>query len=115
MYATAGRLRCGACLLALAVGLLGQHLQAAEVVPPPAAKRNPVILEHHGIRHTDDYAWLLTSRLEQVLERPEALEKPMRAHLEPESRYAQSALAPNRSLERRLAAEWRGGVSPGEE
>jgi oligopeptidase B len=97
--------------LALAVGLLAHHVQAAELPRPPMAKRNPVTLEQHGIRRTDDYAWLRTARPQQVLERPEALEQPIRAHLEAESRYARGALAPNRVLERRLLAEMRGRIS----
>src|SRR5262245_28040050 len=54
-------------------------------VHPPLAARKPVAAEHHGIHRSDDYAWLRTARLEQVLWRPEALEKPIKAHLETEN------------------------------
>ena len=97
--------------MALSVCFFAQPSVHAAELRPPAAARRPVTVEHHGIHHTDDYAWLRTARLEQVLERPEALERPIRAHLEAENRYARSALAPNRALERRLLAEMRGRVS----
>ena len=100
---------------ALAVGLLVQQAVAAERPPPPVAERRPVTVEHHGIPHTDDYAWLRTKRLEQVLERPDALEPAIRTHLEAEIRYARSLLAPNRALERRLLAEMRGRINQRDE
>ena len=67
--------------------------------------------EHHGIAHTDDYAWLKTEKPEEILEQPETLEDPIRAHLDAESAYARAVLAPNRALERRLVAEMRGRLS----
>jgi oligopeptidase B len=82
---------------------------------PPLAARRPVTFEHHGIQHGDDYAWLRTAKLEQVLERPEALEEPIRAHLEAENAYARTVLASNRALERRLAVEMRARLSDREQ
>ena len=78
---------------------------------PPMAERRPVTTRYHGIGHTDDYAWLMTARFEEVLQNPEALEPPIRAHLAAEISYAKSVLAPNRVLERRLLAEMRGRTS----
>src|SRR3990172_1191599 len=75
--------------LALALVLLPQHWsEAAERLRPPVAERKPVTLQHHGITFMDDYAWMRTQKLEEVLQRPEALEEPIRQHLEAESRYA---------------------------
>ena len=72
--------------LALALVLLPQQPAVAEEPPrPPVAERKPVTSEHHGIALTDDYAWLQTEKLEEVLQNPEALEEPIRRHLEAES------------------------------
>ena len=99
-------------VLGFAAALLSQQLAGAEGPPaPPVAERKPVTSEHHGIAHVDEYAWLQTEKLEEVLQRPEALEEPIRRHLEAESQYARAMLAPNRALERRLVAEMRGRVS----
>ena len=102
-----------ALALGFAVGLLSQQqIVGAETPPvPPVAERKPVTSEYHSIPLVDDYAWLQTDKLEEVLQRPEALEEPIRKHLEAESHYARAVLAPNRSLERRLVAEMRGRVS----
>ena len=86
--------------------------QAAEPVKPPVTKRATVTTEHHGIAHTDDYAWLKSGRPEDILEEPETLESPIRAHLDAEGAYARAILGPNRTLERRLVAEMRGRLSP---
>ena len=95
-----------------ALGLLAVPAVAAEAPPPPVAERRPVTSEHHGIAITDDYAWLRTSKLEAVLARPEALEAPIRKHLDAEARYARAVLAGNRNLERQLLGEMKGRVSP---
>src|SRR5436190_3243225 len=97
--------------LALAASLIAQQGVAEEPPRPPMAERMPVTSEHHGIAHTDDYAWLQTEKLEEVLQHPEALEEPIRKHLEAEGLYARAMLAPNRALERRLVAEMRARVS----
>ena len=86
--------------------------QAAEPVKPPVTKRATVTTEHHGIAHTDDYAWLKSGKPEDILEEPETLESPIRAHLDAEGAYARAILGPNRALERRLVAEMRGRLSP---
>jgi oligopeptidase B len=103
--------RTAAAVLAVACVTVHQA-PAADAPRPPAAERRPVSVEHHGITLTDDYAWLRTARLEELLERPEVLEPEIRAHLEAESRYAEAMLAPNRALERRLVAEMRARISP---
>jgi oligopeptidase B len=97
--------------LALAASLIAQQALAEEPPRPPVAERTPVTSEHHGIAHTDDYAWLQTEKLEEVLQRPEALEEPIRKHLEAESQYARAMLGPNRALERRMVAEMRARIS----
>jgi oligopeptidase B len=96
---------------ALAIVLPAQRAPAVDQPHPPVTERRPVTVERHGIRRTDDYAWLRTGQLEEVLERPEALERSIRAHLEAEGRYAGKLLAPNQQLERELVAEMRGRLS----
>ena len=87
--------------MALGLALLAQPVEA-EAPRPPVAKRIPVTVEHHGISHTDDYAWLQTENLEGVLQRPETLHDPIRRHLEAEDHYARAMLALNGELERQL-------------
>jgi oligopeptidase B len=90
-------------------------LAHARELRPPVAQRRPVVAEHHGVRHSDDYGWLRTGKLEQVLQRPEALEKPILAYLEAENAYARNVLAPNGALERQLLTEMRGRLNLAEQ
>src|SRR5262245_49748709 len=97
--------------LALVIPVLTQQSSAVERPRPPTAERKPVTMERHGLTLTDDYAWLRTEKLEELLEKPDILEPEIRKHLEAESRYAKAILAPNRALERRLVGEMRARVS----
>ena len=99
----------------LAFGLLAPPVSAVDRPSPPVTERRPVMVETHGVRRTDEYGWLRSEEYETMLERPEALERAIRAHLEAENRYARSVLAPNRELERRLIAEMRGRMSQNDE
>jgi oligopeptidase B len=101
---------CLGAVMALGLALLASRVEA-EAPRPPAAKRIPVTVEHHGISHTDDYAWLQTENLEGVLQRPETLHDPIRRHLEAEDHYARAMLASHGELERQLVAEMRGRIS----
>ena len=91
----------------VAVGFLEHAALATELPSPPVAERRPVTTQHHGIRLTDDYAWLRTAEPEEVVEDPAALEARIRAYLNAESDYARAMLAPNDALERQLVAEMR--------
>jgi oligopeptidase B len=95
----------------LAIGFPDHFSLAAEPPSPPIAERRPVTTQHHGIRLTDDYAWLKTEDPEEVVGEPAALEARIRAYLDAENAYAHAMLAPNRALERQLAAEMRGRLS----
>jgi oligopeptidase B len=87
----------------------------ARELRPPAAERRPVVAEHHGVHHSDDYAWLRTAKLDEVLQHPEALERPIMTYLEAENAYARNVLAPNRALQRQLLTEMRGRLRPTEQ
>src|SRR5262249_34206915 len=86
-------------------------LRAGPSVAPPGAERKPVSTETHGITRTDDYGWLRTARLEELLKRPGVLGPRVPRHLQAAERYARAMLAPNRALERRLVAEMRARIS----
>jgi oligopeptidase B len=95
----------------LAIGFPEHFSLAVEPPPPPVAERRPVTSQHHGIRLTDDYAWLRTEDPEEVVGEPAVLEARIRAYLDAENAYAHAMLAPNRPLEDQLAAEMRGRLS----
>src|SRR5262245_63363884 len=92
----------------LAIGFLEYSSLAAEPPSPPVAQRRPVTTHHHGIRLTDDYAWLRTEDPEEVVEEPAALEARMRAYLDAENAYAHAMLATNRAIETKIAHELQG-------
>src|SRR5262245_44865039 len=92
----------------LAIGFPEVSSLASEPPSPPVAERRPVTTRHHGVRLTDDYAWLRTEDPEEVVGEPATLEARIRADLEAEHAYAGAMTAPNRALERRLAGAVRG-------
>ena len=87
--------------------------QAAEPVKPPVTKRATVTTEHHGIAHTDDYAWLKT---DEAGGDPRASPRRWRARSAPISTPRAPMPAPCwRPIARSSAAWWRrcAGVSAG--
>ena len=70
------------------------HVTAS--VPPPAAARRPRVLEQHGVRRTDDYAWLADVNAPAVLE-----------HLAAERRHYEDATADLEPRRQALVAEMR--------
>jgi oligopeptidase B len=89
------------CLPALSAG------EADAGRRPPMAERKSVTTRNHGIMRTDDYAWLMTARFEDVMHNSAALESTIATHLAAETSYVNGVLAPNRALERRLLAQMR--------
>src|SRR5262245_58387932 len=64
------RLSVGVMLGLALAPLMSLQLAGAGAPPaPPVAERRPVTAEHHGIAHVDEYAWLQTQKLEEVLQR----------------------------------------------
>lgn len=61
---------------------------------PPVAERRPVILERHGERLEDPYAWLRARE-----------DAAVRAYLEAENAYAEAVLAPTKPLQEQLYQE----------
>jgi oligopeptidase B len=102
-------------VVALLVALLSIRPLAAETPRSPVAERKPVTKKHFGVTLTDDYAWMRTRNLEVLLQKPEALEAPIRRHLDAEARYARAVLAPNRELEQQLLAEMKARVRQDDE
>ncbi len=78
-------------------GQLGQQ--------PPLARRQPVTTTHHGIAITDEYAWLRADNWQEVMRNPSVLDPDIRAYLEAENAYTESALADTTELQETLFAE----------
>ncbi|RXF72906.1 S9 family peptidase [Hansschlegelia zhihuaiae] len=77
---------------------------------PPRAERRPHVVEIHGVRLEDPFAWLRAENWREAIRRPEVLPSDIRAHLEAENAYAASLLDPLDGLKTRLVAEMRGRI-----
>ena len=81
----------------------------AAVSPPIAAKRSAVV-ERHGVRFEDEYAWLRDPQWQEVMKDPEALDRDIRAYLEAENAYTEATLAPIKALREKLYEEMRARI-----
>jgi len=77
---------------------------------PPRAEARPVTLENHGIRRTDEYAWLRADNWQDVMRDPDVLDADIRAYLEAENDYQKEMMAPTEALQETLFAEMRGRI-----
>ena len=77
---------------------------------PPIAPRRPRTVSLHGHERTDDYAWLKDPDWRQVMKTPDVLDADIRAYLEAENAFTESALAPADALGRALFDELKGRI-----
>ena len=77
---------------------------------PPQAKIAPQTFETHGVRRTDNYAWLRSKRWQEVMQNPKLLEADIRSYLEAENAYQESVMKPTKQLQEMLYSEMRGRI-----
>ncbi|MFC3691943.1 S9 family peptidase [Chenggangzhangella methanolivorans] len=82
----------------------------APTVEPPRAEKRPHVVEVHGRRLEDPYAWLKAENWREALRDPKTLPTDIRAYLEAENAYAATLLGPLEDLKKRLVAEMRGRI-----
>ena len=59
---------------------------------PPLAPTSPVTQTHHGITHSDDYAWLRADNWQEVMREPSRLAADIRSYLEAENTYLEETV-----------------------
>jgi oligopeptidase B len=77
---------------------------------PPVAEKRPAASVHHGVEVTDEYAWLRASNWQDVMRDPGVLDPQIRAYLDAENAYTQTALEDTSLLQAELFAEMRGRI-----
>ena len=80
-------------------------------VPAPRPARKPRLSTHHGIEISDPYAWLRDNDWQEAIDDLNLIDPPIRAHLEAENAYTDTALAGTSALRDRLQAEFRGRIA----
>ena len=76
----------------------------------PAAKRVPTQSVWHGMIKRDDYKWLKAANWQEVMHKPEALPKDIRAYLEAENRFFKASMADTVALQKTLFKEIKGRI-----
>ena len=79
-------------------------------LPAPDAEKRPVEIEQHGVTRVDNYAWLRDSEWQEVLRDPSTLDADIRAQLEAENSYYETATADLEALREQLFEEMRGRI-----
>jgi oligopeptidase B len=77
---------------------------------PPRAEKRPHTDEHHGIKRTDNYAWLRAENWQEVMHDPSLLAPEIRAHLEAENAWTKAAMTGTEALQEKLFAEMKGRI-----
>lgn len=84
-----------------------------KLTPPasaPRAEKRPQRSEHHGVTRIDDYAWLRDENWRDVMRDPDVLNEDIRAYLEAENAYTETALEPLTALRETLFQEMKGRI-----
>ena len=69
---------------------------------PPKADRRPTERLFHGQRLDDPYAWLRAGNWQEVMRAPDKLAADIRAYLEAENKFCNTALAATKDLQETL-------------
>ena len=77
---------------------------------PPPAKKVPVEIEQHGETRIDNYAWMRDDDWQEVLRDPGVLNDDIRAHLDAENAFYESATGDLKDLREQLFQEMRGRI-----
>jgi oligopeptidase B len=78
---------------------------------PPVAKRVPHSHTHHNITREDPYAWLRADNWQEVMQKPETLDKDIRAYLDAENSYYEAEFGkPTAALQDTIYKEIRGRI-----
>lgn len=77
---------------------------------PPMLKPVPQVETWHGKLKQDDYKWLKAENWQEVMHRPQALPKDIRAYLMAENKYFEAEMADTKSLQRELFTELKGRI-----
>ncbi|MDX8470083.1 S9 family peptidase [Mesorhizobium sp. VK23B] len=85
-------------------------LAAFPTANPPRPEKRPVFDVHHGITHTDDYAWMRADNWQAMFRNPSLLDGAIRAHLEAENAYQATLMADTAELRSKLFAEMKGRI-----
>src|SRR4249920_185010 len=76
----------------------------------PKAEQRPLERVLHGVRLIDEYAWLKAENWREVMRDPLQLDPAIRAYLQAENDYCESALGATKSLQDTLFAEMKGRI-----
>ena len=77
---------------------------------PPKTLKIPSVDERHGIRRSDDYAWLRAANWREVFRDPAVLDPVIRTQLDAENTYQATLMAGTEDLRTALLAEMRGRI-----
>ena len=84
--------------------------QPSEEPSEPRAEQRPLVRSLHGVRLSDEFAWLKAANWPEVMRDPHKLDPAVRVYLEAENAYCDRALADTAALQSALFAEMKGRI-----
>jgi oligopeptidase B len=85
-------------------------IDRAKTIAAPVAEQHPVVMEQLGFTRTDEYQWLRDDNWQKVMREPESLNPAIRKHLNAETAYIDTIMAPTEGLQERIFKEIRGRI-----
>ncbi len=76
----------------------------------PVADKRPHQSTHHGVTLHDDYFWLRADNWQEAMRDPDLLPDDIKAYLNAENEYYETAMADTKELQETLVAEMRGRI-----
>jgi oligopeptidase B len=85
-------------------------LKTSQLLPAPRAEKRPTTQTVHGVTLTDEFAWLRADNWQEVMRKPEVLPQDIRAYVEAENAYCETALADTKPLQDELFEEMKARI-----
>lgn len=85
-------------------------IKAPSHLSPPHAEEKPITTLRHGVEDIDPFHWLRADNWQEVMRKPDRLDKTIQHYLDAENSYLEAVMAPTRALQKKLFDEMKARI-----